>query len=65
MKISDYENPFTGKESNLFNIGKLFSLLLGMTVLILMFVFGAKIVNYFVPTPASPAGEAPVERIVL
>lgn len=65
MKISDYENPITGKESNLFDIGKLFSLLLGMIVLILMFIFGAKIVNYFFPTKVAPTGEAPVERIVL
>jgi hypothetical protein len=65
MKISDYENPITGKESNLFDIGKLFSLLLGMVVLILMFMFGAKIVNYFFPAKVAPVGEAPVERIVL
>jgi hypothetical protein len=65
MKISDYENPITGRESNLFNIGKLFSLFLGMVVLILMFMFGAKFVNFLFPTKSAPAGEAPVERIVL
>jgi hypothetical protein len=65
MKISDYENPFTGRESNLFDIGKLFSLFLGVIVLILVFMFGERIVNYFFPTKASPAGDAPVERIVL
>jgi hypothetical protein len=65
MKISDYESPFTGKESNLFDIGKLFSLFLGIVVLILLFMFGEKFVNYFFPTKASPVGEAPVERIIL
>ena len=65
MKISDYENPFTGRESNLFDIGKLWSLFLGVLVLMLVFIFGEKIANYFFPTKASPSGEAPVTRIVL
>lgn len=65
MKLSDYENPFTGKESNLFDLGRLFSLFLGVVVLILIFMFGEKIVNYFFPTKASPSGEAPVTRIIL
>jgi hypothetical protein len=65
MKISDYESPFTGKESNLFDIGRLWSLFLGVVVLILIFMFGERIVNYFFPTKVSPTGQAPVERIVL
>jgi len=65
MKISDYENPFNGKESNLFDIGKLFSLLLGIVVLILLFMFGERIVNFFFPTKQAPSGQAPVERIIL
>jgi hypothetical protein len=65
MKISNYENPFTGRESNLFDIGKLFSLFLGVIVLIMVFMFGERIVNYFFPTKVSPEGQAPVERIVL
>jgi hypothetical protein len=65
MKISNYENPFTGRESNLFDIGKLFSLFLGVIVLIMVFMFGERIVNYFFPTKTAPAGQAEVERIVL
>jgi hypothetical protein len=65
LKISDYENPFTGKESNLFDIGKLFSLLLGVVVLILVFVFGQRIVDYFVPVKQATTGQVQDERIVL
>gem|GEM_PF-1214742 len=65
LKISDYENPITGRESNLFDIGRLFSLFLGIVVLILLFMFGEKLVNFFFPTKASPVGDAPVERIIL
>ena len=65
MKLSDYENPITGRESNLFDIGRTFSLFLGIVVLIILFMFGEKLVNLFFPTKASPSGEATVERIIL
>ena len=65
MKLSDYENPITGRESNLFDIGRTFSLFLGIVVLIILFMFGERVVNFFFPTKASPVGEAPTERIIL
>ncbi|MGA3282470.1 MAG: hypothetical protein ABSD50_15990 [Smithella sp.] len=65
MKLSDYENPITGRESNLFDLGRTFSLFLGIVVLILLFMFGERVVNFFFPVPVAPSGQAPVERIIL
>lgn len=59
MKLSTYENPLTSKQSDLFNISALWAQILGVFVLIIVFMFGQKIADYFFPQKAGTA-ENPV-----
>jgi hypothetical protein len=45
MKLSSYENPISGTRGNLFNIGNLWSQILGVVVLVMVFVFGQKLAD--------------------
>jgi hypothetical protein len=52
MKLSNYENPLTGKSNDLFNISSLWSQILGVFVLVIVFMFGQKIADYVFPQKA-------------
>jgi len=53
MKLSTYENPISGTRGDLFNIGNLWAQILGVFVLVMVFLFGQKIADFFFPnTPA-------------
>lgn len=65
MKLSKYENPLTGKQHNLFNIESLWAQILGVFVLVVVFMFGQKIADYFFPQKVAATGEVPVTRIIL
>lgn len=40
MKLSNYENPLTGKKENLFDIGSMFSKVLGVVVMFFVVATG-------------------------
>jgi hypothetical protein len=46
MKLSSYENPVSGSRGNLFNIGNLWSQILGVFVLVMVFMFGQKLADF-------------------
>jgi hypothetical protein len=49
MKLSTYENPISGKSSNLFDVGNIWSQILGVFVFILIFIFGQKLADNMFP----------------
>lgn len=65
MKLSEYENPINGKQHNLFDISTLWAQILGVFVLVIVFMFGQKIADYFFPQKQVPSGEVPYTRITL
>jgi hypothetical protein len=55
MKLSTYENPLTGKSSDLFNVSNLWAQVLGVFVLVIVFIFGQKIADFIFPNVTAPA----------
>jgi hypothetical protein len=57
MKLSSYENPISGEKGNLFDLGKVWSEVLGVAVLVMIFIFGQKIADFFFPPVAGTVAE--------
>ena len=45
MKLSTYESPISGKESNIFDVASLWSKVLGVMVFVMVFIFGQKLAD--------------------
>jgi len=65
MKLSSYENPISGNRGNIFNIGNLWSQILGVFVLIMVFIFGSKLANFLFPQTTEEAKATTSTRIIL
>jgi len=53
MKLSSYENPISGNRGNLFNIGDIWGQILGVFVLVMVWIGGQWLADFFFPkTPA-------------
>jgi len=75
MKLSTYQNPISGRSGNLFDLGGLWSLILGVFVIILVWIGGQKLADMiFTPStsdskPVAPSkaegyNQVPVMRIL-
>jgi hypothetical protein len=65
MKLSEYENPLTGKQHNLFDLSSLLAQILGVFVLVVTFMFGQKIADYFFPQKKADGTDIASTRIYL
>jgi len=68
MKLSTYENPISGNKGNLFNIGDIWSQILGVLVLVFVWFAGNWIVDYLFPRSAVEEKQyqaIPKTRIIL
>jgi hypothetical protein len=61
MKLSNYENPISGKTNNIFDLSSLWAQVLGVVMLVVIFLFGQKIADYFFP-PAPATATTPATK---
>lgn len=74
-KLTEFQNPLSGSKGNLFDIGNLWSSILGVFVLIFVFAMGEKLaktvsgkipaINTTVYNPLTPVPNTPAQKRVI
>ena len=62
MKLTEFENPFSGKKSKITDIGQLWSMILGVAVMFFVFAMGQKAASTV--SSRVPAVDTSIEPIV-
>jgi predicted solute-binding protein len=62
MKLTEFENPLTGKKSNLFDVGSLWSQILGVVMLFVVFAMGQNVARKI--SSKVPAIDTTIEPII-
>jgi len=65
MKLSTYENPISGTRGDLFNLGNIWAQILGVFVLVLVWLGGQWIADFFFPKTAAEEKAIVKTRIIL
>lgn len=62
MKLTQFENPFSGKKSSILDIGQIWSMILGVFVMFFVFAMGQRVAGTV--SSRIPAVDTSIEPII-